>query len=106
MQPKNGIMICGLVCVFLLSTPQLLSTQTLSEVSYTAEFFQIDLGFGTLDGYDVIHMRNASVMSELGKPVLPAKTIGIAIPAGTRAARVEAQSLSSIPIPGNFYLLP
>jgi hypothetical protein len=93
----------GLVVTLLLSTPHLVVA---SQVRYTAEFSQFDIGFGTLDEYDIVHMRGTQVMSDLGKPVLPAKTIGIAIPKGTEAVRVEARSRSTVVLPGSFYVLP
>ena len=76
------------------------------EVRYTAEFSQLDISFNTLDIYDVIYMKKTSTTYELGEPVLPVKNLAIAIPRGTRAIKVEAISLGSIILQGEFYVLP
>jgi hypothetical protein len=102
MKARNAIR----VCVLLFALPFLLSAQTVSELHYTVEFSQFDLTLSTVNGYDVVRMKGSHIMSELGKPMLPIKTVQIAIPSGTKAIRVEAQSRSSVMLQGNFYVMP
>ena len=96
----------GVVCALLLAAPCLLSSQVTSEVYRTIRFSQFDLSFSKIDVYDLIRIKETTVMSELGEPVLPVKTLRIAIPKGTKAIRVKAQSLSSTEILGDFYVMP
>ena len=75
-------------------------------VQYTAEFSQDNLSFGKSGGYDIVYMRSAGVLSDLGKPVLPEVHLMMAVPPGTEVVSVEAMSLSSLEIDGDFYLMP
>jgi hypothetical protein len=104
MQTFNVIKVLNVVSLISLTTPCLLSAQTTYKITYTAEFSQFDLGFSKVAGYDLITMKGATVISELGKPVMPAKSVAIAIPA--RAVAVEFRSLGASKIPGNFYVMP
>ncbi|MFQ6103999.1 MAG: C25 family cysteine peptidase [Candidatus Glassbacteria bacterium] len=75
-------------------------------VRFTAEFSEEELVFHQVAGYDLITLRDASVTSELGKPVLPVQMIRVAIPAGTRAVDVHGAPLHSVKIPGSFNVIP
>ncbi len=106
MKQIGVVRIIGMVCALVIITPYLLSAQGTSEIHYTVDVSQFDIHYDVVNEYDVIYMKKASVLSELGKPVLPVKSVGIALPAGTEAAAVVARSLSSVEIPGDFYIMP
>ncbi len=106
MHHDKGIMLLCLVCVSIMGAPHAVCALTTTEVRHTVEFSQSDLHFEKSDGYDVIRITDASVVSELGKPVLPVKRVKIAIPNDTRAIGVEAHSVDSKGIPGNFFVMP
>ncbi|KPJ71465.1 hypothetical protein AMJ52_08505, partial [candidate division TA06 bacterium DG_78] len=94
----------GMICIILIITPHFLSSHITSKVQYTAEFSQFDLGFSKLAGYDLITMKEATTISELGEPVMPVKSVAIAIPA--KAVAMEFKSLEALKIPGDFYVMP
>lgn len=93
-----------LITIFMMSHVTFASAAT--DVSYTVDFSVSDVRFGTVGEYDMISMTSASMMSELGKPVVPAKYIGIALPAGMRAVRAEARAVTTQDIPGTFVVMP
>ncbi len=95
----------GLISIAII-VPHMLVAGAASEFSYTLELLRSDLRFGTFGEYDVVTMRNSSIASDIGKPVLPEKHVGIAIPAGHRALRVEARSVGAQEIPGEFVIMP
>jgi hypothetical protein len=76
------------------------------EIRCTVEFSEADLLFDQWEGYDLVTMKGAGVVSLPGKPILPEKTLRVAIPPGTEAVRVEARRLRSLEIPGSYSLMP
>jgi hypothetical protein len=76
------------------------------QVQCTLEFSEEDVRFGMVEEYDLIHLTEAGVHSEPGKPVLPQKTIRVAIPANTEAVDVDINILKSQTIAGSFHVMP
>jgi hypothetical protein len=70
------------------------------------EFSPSHITFSKFGEYDMIRMTDMSVLADLGKPVLPAKNVRLALPAGMRAAYIEVQSSHAMTIPGTFYVMP
>ncbi len=106
MKPQVSVGVMGMVCVLLIVTPCMMSAHTTSEVRYTIGFSQSQIKFTKLDEYDVVRMTDVSVLSDLGRPVLPAKNVRIALPSGTRATHIEVRSSNTVTIPGTFYVMP
>lgn len=77
-----------------------------TDVSYAVDFSVSDLHFSRVGEYDVIRMAHTSTVSELGEPVVPVKYVGIALPAGMKAVKVEAQAVTTRDIPGTFVVMP
>ena len=59
------------------------------QVSYTAEFSAEELVFYQHMGWDMVRLADGSHLAELGKPMLPAKEIRIALPAGMTVTGVR-----------------
>lgn len=93
-------------CLVNVAKPCIMSAQTISEVHYRVESSQFDLQFKKCEGYDVVRLDGARLMAQLGKPRLPVKHIKIALPPGTKAVSVEARSLDSREISGDFFIMP
>gem|GEM_PF-5805841 len=76
------------------------------EVRFTVKFLEGDLVREMVGDYDLFSLRDGSVYSEPGKPVMPEKSLSVAIPAGTEVVRVEARPLETIDIPGLYRVMP
>ncbi len=103
-QVSEGVI--GMVCVLLIVTPCLVSAYAPSDVRCTIEFSESQIKFTKFGEYDVIRMTDVGVISDLGKPVLPAKDVRIALPSGMRATHIEVHAANTITIPGTFYVMP
>lgn len=101
---SSGVL--GIIGTLLVVTPCMVSARTVSDVHCTIEFSQSQITFTKLGAYDMIRMTDVGVLSDLGKPVLPAKNVRIALPSGMRATYVEAESFHTMAIPGTFYITP
>ena len=75
-------------------------------VRYTAEFSQDGLSFDKLMGYDMVRLKDCSMLAELGKPMLPSKEIKIALPSGMAVKSVNVVSATQEEIPGEYNLFP
>jgi len=76
------------------------------EVRYTATFSQEDLVFEEVMAYDVVRMKDGDSLNEPGKPMLPARTVRIALPEGMTVTGVLAGDVQSIAIRGEYEILP
>jgi hypothetical protein len=76
------------------------------QVSYTAEFLVDDLIFTEYLAWDVVRLADGSYLAELGKPMLPAKEIRMAIPSGMAVTGVRVVGTTQEDIAGRFDLLP
>ncbi len=86
------------------------ATPILSEdsykVQYTALFIQTDLSFDKLLGYDRVRLKDGDWISDLGKPMLPAKTIQIALPPGMAVKEAKIVDAKEEEISGKFDIFP
>ena len=69
MKAQVSVGVMGMVCVFLIITPCMISAHTTSDVRCTIEFSQSQIKFTKFDEYYVIRMTDVSVISDLGKIV-------------------------------------
>jgi len=77
-----------------------------AQVRYTAEFSLEDLSFDKHLGYDVVGLRKISYSDDLGKPMLPALELRIALPAGMAAQSVRVLGATQEEVSGEFDVLP
>jgi len=101
-----------------LATPFLAPAQTTSaaaesvaddatfQVRYTATFSQDVLVFGKLMGYDTVHLPDGDWLNEPGKPMLPAQTVRIAVPAGMAVTNVRLLETTPVELAGEYSVFP
>ncbi|MGB2768531.1 MAG: C25 family cysteine peptidase [Candidatus Zixiibacteriota bacterium] len=76
------------------------------QVGYTAEFSLDELEFYQTMAWDMVRLTDGSHLAELGKPMLPAKEIRIALPAGMVVTGVQIVGATQEEIPGRFDIFP
>lgn len=76
------------------------------KVRHTATFSEDALVFGELRGYDTVRLRDGDWVNEPGKPMLPAQTVGIALPAGMAVSNVRLVRSTSVPLAGEHTVFP
>jgi hypothetical protein len=76
------------------------------QVRYTVEFSVDELSFYQTMGYDMVRLQHGGHLAEPGKPMLPAKEIRIALPAGMSVSSVSIVSVTQNEIPGEFNIFP
>lgn len=76
------------------------------QVRYTAEFSADKLMFSQTLGWDMVRLQDGSHLAELGRPMLPAKEIRIALPAGMAVTGVQIANATQEEIPGRFNIFP
>ncbi len=76
------------------------------EVRHTAYFDPAELSFDTVLGYDVVTLPDGTNDGAPGRPLLPTRTIRLALPRGMAATHVEVAALREAEIPGHFNILP
>ena len=72
------------------------------EVRYTVTFSQEDLVFGENMGCDVVRLKDGDGLNEPGKPMLPARTVRIALPEGMRATVVRVLETEVVELVGEY----
>ncbi|MFA5101599.1 MAG: C25 family cysteine peptidase [Candidatus Thermoplasmatota archaeon] len=65
-----------------------------------------DLHFDTFQGYDIIEINDYDVSAEPGKPILPVKTLRIALPPDRKATQIHLRYITTQPLTGLYTLLP
>ena len=75
-------------------------------VSYTARFSRDDFSFDRLKDYDLVGLKDGDWLAEPGKPMLPSKSIRIALPAGMAVQNVRAVDFTEEQFPGDFNVYP
>jgi hypothetical protein len=75
-------------------------------LQYTISFSKEDLSFGTLQGYDLVTMKECSYLTEYGKPLLPAKHLLIALPDGMKATNLRILSIQKQSLQGHYTIYP
>jgi len=76
------------------------------EIKFTIMFSENDLQFDKLLGYDVVKLNEGTFINEIGKPMLPAKEIKVALPAGMEVTQVKVTDTSSVDIKGKYTIFP
>jgi len=75
-------------------------------LQYTFSFSKDDLSFDKLLGYDLVTMKECSYLSELGKPLMPMKSIMIALPNDMKATNIQVLSIQEKPLQGTYTVFP
>jgi hypothetical protein len=82
------------------------SHPALAQIRHQAHFSETDLVVTQERGFDVLNMEGCLKTSDPGHPGLPVKFVHLALPSGTRAARVSVSNAYSVSIPGSFLVHP
>ncbi|DAC71631.1 MAG TPA: hypothetical protein DSN98_09395, partial [Thermoplasmata archaeon] len=75
-------------------------------LQYTINFSKDDLSIDKFLGYDLVSMKDCSYLTDVGKPLLPAKRIMVALPTGMKVTNVQILSTREQPIPGIYTIFP
>ena len=77
---------------------------------YTTQFtinFDIeDLQYEKIDTYDVVSLREGTFINDIGKPLLPAQEIKIAIAPDVTIDTVTVTEIESLPLDGTYTIYP
>jgi hypothetical protein len=65
-----------------------------------------EVTFGKALGYDVVRVEGCDMTGIVGHPMLPAKTVFVSIPKGTRAAEISVSYSNPIELPGSYAICP
>jgi hypothetical protein len=103
---KSKLMISLLITVSIMFFATPLLSEDGYKIQYVAEFFQGDLSFDKLKGYDIVTLKDGDWFAELGKPMLPSKELKIALPTGMVVRRVHVVNTESEQIPGKYNIFP
>ena len=96
------------VAVFLLVfSLSLFCSQALAlELTQTLDFSKASLAFEKERDFDLVKLRSAYLMSEVGKPALPVKNIFLALPDKAEVTGIEIISAQTEILPARFYIFP
>jgi hypothetical protein len=94
------------VAAALLLAPQLAMGETVSTIRYTIAFDRNDLVYRSLGEYDIIEWEGCDFLRETGKPLLPVRTIRIALPHGTAAVGVGVVEAKTELLGGDYFIFP
>lgn len=103
---KSKLIISLLIALFFIFLTKPILAEESFKVQYVAGFSQNDLSFDKLKGYDIVRLKDGGWLVELGKPMLPAKELKIALPAGMAVKSVYAMNTKSERIPGEYTIFP
>jgi hypothetical protein len=76
------------------------------EVNYKTYFSQNDLVFGRRDGYDLIDLKDAEKIGEIGRPDLPKKLVHLSLPGGSEVESLIIISESYKTMEGEYLVFP
>ena len=76
------------------------------EIEFEITFSEEDLIFDTFMEYDTVELREGARINEIGKPMLPAKEIKIALPAGMTVEDIRVVDTQSMVIEGEYDVFP
>ena len=76
------------------------------EFKHSMVFSKDDLVFNSLMEYDLVELNDGIYTNEIGKPMLPAKQIKIALPAGMEAINVRVIDVEREELPGTYDIFP
>jgi len=83
-----------------------LLSQASYNAKYVAEFVQDDFSFDKLAGYDRVRLKGGDWLSDIAKPMLPAKELRIALPTGMKVTDVYATDIKTQEIIGEYNIFP
>ena len=75
-------------------------------VTYTAQFALDELSFQQIMGYDLVALRDGSFLSPAGRPMLPVKQVGLALPPGMTVTGVSVADVVQRDIDGAYVIFP
>ena len=75
-------------------------------VQYTVEFSENILSFDRFMGYDIVELKNGSYLNDIGKPMMPAKEIKIALPPRMVVKQARVIKTKTIDIKGEYTIFP
>ena len=81
-------------------------TSNASHLLYTVEVIQEDLIFDTVMDYDVVTLVGEGCRHEIGKPMLPQKTIALALPYGFDVQDVYIATAQQQVLSGDYMIFP
>jgi len=92
------------LCLFLLAVPPAAfsAASVETEITFSADAVTI----APIGEYHAVTMGPSGSTSEIGKPMMPERTVWVAIPAGHVAAGVEAVSLETAELDGSYRVFP
>lgn len=76
------------------------------EIEYTVTFSADDFLFDKLMGYDTVELKDGTCINDVGKPMMPAKEIKIALPAGMAVKEVRVVDTKSVEVKGEYNVFP
>jgi len=76
------------------------------ELKYCVTFSKDDIIFGKLMGYDTIQLKDGTCINDVGKPMMPAMEIKIALPAGMAVKGVRVVDTESVDVKGEYNVYP
>ena len=106
MRRSKSMIVVWLAAMSLLFLGQPIPAEDNYQVSYTVQFSADELVFYRHLGWDMVRLQDGSHLAELGEPMLPAKEIRIALPAGMAVTGVQIAGTTQERIPGRFNILP
>ena len=104
-QTRGLCVALGAVALVVFLGPAVAAAQTFA-VEYTAEFSVDELVFSRHMGYDLVRLPEDGDLSEPGRPLLPARTLRIALPPGMAVSDVRVSGSESVELPGEFVIFP
>jgi len=76
------------------------------QARYTAVTSHAELAFRRLGDFDAVELEGADYLAEAGRPMLPARIVRIALPAGTRVTAARVLQTHAIDLDGKYLLWP
>ncbi len=76
------------------------------QINHTITFSTSDFSFDNFMGYDTVNLNEGTIINEIGKPMMPAKQINIALPEGMIAEDVKITDIDFQKIKGNYNISP
>jgi hypothetical protein len=76
------------------------------QLSFTVTFSLDDFIFGTLKGFDTIELQQGASTYEMGKPMMPMKTIRVAVPADMKVTSINIVDITEQTIDGTYLVYP
>jgi hypothetical protein len=77
-----------------------------SSIQYSISFSSQNLTIDSLQGYDLLSMKNCSYLTQYGKPLLPAKHLLLALPQNMKATSIQILSIQKQLLPGIYTPYP